>query len=213
VRNSPSALVWPYPLSRPSRRFNYFNDYVRALDVRFAGLPTVTQGYWDRYGRLYPWAKWCLEWLYDYDPIRPDIPGGVAAYRNYNCNQLIQGRGVTDEPPEIATRPDGDTVTVFGSFPLLVVWGGRSVEPEGEFIASVRECSLNHEPESGPNVSRLRWSFSAPIEYGAPMSVAACFTNRPGADKMPALAVGVSISDVDGVTFGAGRVTFLRPYT
>lgn len=210
--NSPTAQVWPYPLSRPSWRFNYFNDYVRSLDVRYAALPSRKRDNWEWFYRNFPWSVLCLEEFIEPPPEFYRFATGVEAYRNYNCNQLIQGLPVADDPVTVATRPDNDTISPVGSTPMAVSWGGRSVTPVGTFVASVRECSLNHAPESGPRPSKMKWSFSAPIVYGDAFSLVPCLTNRPGSDRLPAMAVFLSISDSAGVTFAAGRQVYLRPY-
>jgi len=213
VRSSPSAQLWQYPLSSPSTRFTYFNNYVRGLDVRFAALSARKRGFWDWYWRNFPWSALCLEQFYEGQRGLAFDGSGLQAYRNYNTLQLMQGRPTVDEPPTVATVPAGDTISVVGSTFVTVEWGGRESIPVGSFVAQVKCCSLNHEPESGPDIRKMSFAFSAPIFYGTPFSISPAFAARPGLSGMPFVAVAVSISDADGVTFASGRVGFGRPYS
>ncbi len=212
MRNSPTACVWPYPLGSPSFRFTQQNDLVRRLDERFKRLTLLQRLKWQKAAEDWFWFAQCVPWVYDYDPLKQAPSDGALAYRGVNTTNVAAGLALSDIPPSSATAIDNDTVTQVGSVPTTIVWGGRSAVPAGSFVALLRVCALNHEPESGPTIKRHVWAGVKPINYGSNLSVSDVFAPELGYSSMPFVSLAVSISDLGGAPFVGRRVGFTAPY-
>lgn len=193
---SPTALKWPYPLLRPSPRFNYFNDFVRQLDVRYTTLAPDEQDEWELAAQTWLWWAKCLPWIFDFDPLDQAPGTGLAAFRGVNCARLTLGMSVIQTPPDVVTVPGADLLLLTDTAPPTVVWTRGSEDPPGDHTLTVYAAALNHEPERGPAVQKYKYAGSVAIAIGESVSLydilaALGWTSGP---SYIALALGLSSS-------------------
>jgi len=208
--NSPSALLWQYPLSSPSTRFTRFNNLVRSLDQRFNALDTHRKSNWARFSSIWPSSVFCLPGIFQDEPPPEFRRWAIACYQNVNCCRIDQGQAVSDSVPLQVTPRQNDTITPQGSDPYAVTWGGRSSSPSGDFVCSVYTRPLNHPAESGPTITSMRFSFLAPITYGGSFSIGEVYDVNPGLAAVPFVAMAYVVQDLGGFPIFGGRQGFYR---
>lgn len=209
---SPTALVWPYPLMRPSSRFRRFNDAARQDDLVFDDLPTIDKTRWQAGGSRWPWFWWCLlDLLAGGSSVLP-LDVGKSAHRGVNLANLSNGLPYTPSCPETATVPDGDTFSIVGSTFLTVRWDRPTFPPALDYILSVSAVALNNIPERGPAGQRFRFAYTAPINRGSNVSLAPVFAAAPGLASARAISFCLSVAQAGQAPFFAQRVAFSAPY-
>lgn len=208
LKNSPSGLTWPYPLSSPSPRFLRMNNFVRSLDVRYNALSSAQKKTWKDFADGYPWVTYCLDDIYDV-PFDGYLAGtGVQAFRSVNCFRLDQGLSVTLTAPSFATARDNDTISLFYSSGWYIQWGGRSDFPLTCYSADIRYAVSNNVPTSGPAVSKFVYNSTVNIDYQIPLLIIPAPVGPPPPVSMITYTLGVAIGDCNGAPFFGARVSF-----
>lgn len=210
MRQSPTALKWPYPLSRPSLRFQTTNTLVRQLDVRFSALSYVRQRDWALFAARFPWAAVCWPfWFFAPPPDQSHITA-LEAYRAVNAAGYSAGAAVVDVPPAVPVLPGGDVVTKDGSSPLFLRWFRFDGGVSGDFLCQICTCGLTHAPESGPAPQKYSWSGVRAVSYNTAFSVADLFEPSRGVLGFGALSLLVGIMSPGLPPFLAARVVYER---
>ncbi len=209
MSQSPTALVWPYPLSSPSARFTRMNNYVRSLDVQYAALSGAQKSVWKQAAIDWPWLCYCLPDIYDFPEAGFFAGTGLQAFRTVNCTALDNGLPVTVVPPVSVTGYDGDQfilTTLAGG--LGVLWTGRSSVPVGTFYLDVRLAYANNIPGTGPAVQKFSFSFVTPVIYDVPVLLFPTPTAPPPPSMIVTIA-GVAVGQTDAGPFYAIRLPLI----
>lgn len=211
MRFSPTAHWWQYPLARPSFRFQSTNKLALDLDAAFEALPPEIQRAWEYLRDVWSWSAECFEAVFGINPLEFVQATPKEVYTAVNMNRWQQGLRPIDAPPTVFTVPDGDSILLGLPSDFICTWSGRPSSPPGLFYATVSVKGLNHEPASGPALSRYSFAFGEPILYGVPFSLDPLRDLCPGLWGLPYTSLAVRIMDQGSAPFFGARVGFSQP--
>ncbi len=212
MRQSPTALGWPYPLSSPSYRFTQVNNFVRNLDTRFAALSDNQKSEWNHAAALAGYWGICDWWLW-LIPIPPEFAStSIQVYRAVNCSRLVIGIEVIDQPPPLRITPLDVSIVKDGSTPLNVRWFRAGGDPGYPVVGLVRAVGLNHSPERGPAGQKFRWSSVKSMPYNTAVDISDAVDQATGDRALPACEVSIVLCAADGPAFAGAQLSYSAPY-